>query len=191
MGRPPIGKIAMTATERSRRYRAGLATKPTPATKPEPIATKPEPVATKPAEAAIAAKDREIAQLKERIAELESQLRSAAQPAGTHALTATEYNVLLKCNSSNVVARLNDPELTQRFDEATRLLTSLKAKGYVTPTTVEQERAKRREEEERERRRQEYNAKAYAMLRKRQAAARKGQETKARKAAEHTRGHRP
>jgi hypothetical protein len=28
MGRPPIGKTAMTNTERSRRYRAGLATKP-------------------------------------------------------------------------------------------------------------------------------------------------------------------
>jgi hypothetical protein len=33
MGRPPIGKAAMTSTERSRRYRAGLATKPA-ATKP-------------------------------------------------------------------------------------------------------------------------------------------------------------
>jgi hypothetical protein len=36
MGRPPIGKRAMTSTERSRRYRAGLKRAPEPTTKPSP-----------------------------------------------------------------------------------------------------------------------------------------------------------
>jgi hypothetical protein len=53
MGRPPIGKRAMTNTERSRRYRAGLATKP----KSSPIAN-----------------EHEVAQLKVRIAKLEQEL---------------------------------------------------------------------------------------------------------------------
>jgi hypothetical protein len=66
MGRPPIGKVAMTNTERSRRYRAGLATKPH-ATKP---ATKSH--ATKPAEPATKL-DPDIASLKARIAELEKE----------------------------------------------------------------------------------------------------------------------
>jgi hypothetical protein len=35
MGRPPIGKRAMTSTERSRRYRAGKTVKPEPATTPQ------------------------------------------------------------------------------------------------------------------------------------------------------------
>jgi hypothetical protein len=42
MGRPPIGKAAMTSTERSRRYRAGLATKPA-ATKPATKSAHAEP----------------------------------------------------------------------------------------------------------------------------------------------------
>jgi hypothetical protein len=35
MGRPPIGKRAMTSTERSRRYRAGKTVKPEPAPTPQ------------------------------------------------------------------------------------------------------------------------------------------------------------
>jgi hypothetical protein len=35
MGRPPIGKRAMTSTERSRRYRAGKTVKPEAATTPQ------------------------------------------------------------------------------------------------------------------------------------------------------------
>jgi hypothetical protein len=54
MGRPPIGKVAMTSTERSRRYRAGLTAKP---------------AATKPTQ-----KDKEIAWLKARIRELEARI---------------------------------------------------------------------------------------------------------------------
>jgi hypothetical protein len=63
MGRPPIGKVAMTNTERSRRYRAGLTAG---ATSPRPA----EPDATKPAKPDW--RDREIARLKARIAKLES-----------------------------------------------------------------------------------------------------------------------
>jgi hypothetical protein len=91
MGRPPIGKVAMTSTERSHRYRAQHA---------KPAAAKPDGSATAAAQAEIArlkaeiarlkaaqakqpappesappsqdsAKDREIARLKARIAELE------------------------------------------------------------------------------------------------------------------------
>jgi hypothetical protein len=54
MGRPPIGKVAMTATERSRRYRAGLAA---------PTATKLEPDH----------RDEEIARLRAQVAELQHQ----------------------------------------------------------------------------------------------------------------------
>jgi hypothetical protein len=70
MGRPPIGKVAMTSTERSRRYRAGLAAKPA-ATKTAEPATKPK--AEPERDDRSAEKDREIAQLKARIAELESE----------------------------------------------------------------------------------------------------------------------
>jgi hypothetical protein len=81
MGRPPIGKVAMTNTERSRRRRAALAasphaTKPTePATKP--YVTEPPAHATKPGpdprDAEIARLTREVAQAKARIAELERE----------------------------------------------------------------------------------------------------------------------
>jgi hypothetical protein len=68
MGRPPIGKRAMTSTERSRRYRAGLAAKPA-ATKPAEPATKPEPDR----------RDADIARLSARIAELEAGTLSTAE----------------------------------------------------------------------------------------------------------------
>src|SRR5262245_41627533 len=68
MGRPPIGKVAMTSTERSRRYRAGLAAKPAPATKPAEPATKPGPDRR---DEKIAALERQLAQAHKRIAELE------------------------------------------------------------------------------------------------------------------------
>jgi len=74
MGRPPIGKVAMTSTERSRRRRAGLATKP--------AATKPAEPATKSSPAPDTAKDRQSASFKARIAELEAELiRERAKPA--------------------------------------------------------------------------------------------------------------
>jgi hypothetical protein len=65
MGRPPIGKRAMTSTERSRRYRAGLATKPT---------------ATKPSADANAELKRRIRELEARIRELESEDAGAEKP---------------------------------------------------------------------------------------------------------------
>jgi hypothetical protein len=65
MGRPPIGKKAMTSTERSRRRRAGMVAKPD-ATKPSRHATKPDP------------RDQEIARLMARVAELE-QVIAAGQ----------------------------------------------------------------------------------------------------------------
>jgi uncharacterized coiled-coil protein SlyX len=62
MGRPPIGKVAMTSTERSRRYRAGLATKP---------ATKPAPASDPATDARIHELEAELAQARKRIADLE------------------------------------------------------------------------------------------------------------------------
>jgi hypothetical protein len=56
MGRPPIGKKAMTAAERQRRYRAGLTAKPAPT-----------------------GKDREIARLKARVRDLEAQICKRAE----------------------------------------------------------------------------------------------------------------
>jgi hypothetical protein len=79
MGRPPIGKVAMTSTERSRRYRAGLASKPAPATKPAGAATKPK--AEPERDDRSAEKDREIARLKARNLELELEInRLKAEP---------------------------------------------------------------------------------------------------------------
>jgi hypothetical protein len=69
MGRPPIGKKAMTSTERSRRRRAGMAAKPD-ATKPSRHATKTDP------------RDQEIARLTARVVELE-QVIAAKQRAET------------------------------------------------------------------------------------------------------------
>jgi hypothetical protein len=80
MGRPPIGKVAMTSTERSRRYRAGLATKPA-ATKPAEPATKPAEPATKPGPDH---RDDEIARLKARIAELEKRGAGAQLTRSRH-----------------------------------------------------------------------------------------------------------
>jgi len=64
MGRPPIGKTAMSNTERSRRYRAGLATK---------HATKPSPASDTAKDARIRALEGELAQARKRIADLEGR----------------------------------------------------------------------------------------------------------------------
>ena len=79
MGRPPIGKVAMTNTERSSRYRAGLAAQPA-ATKfaTKPSATKPATkLATKLSPESEASEDQEIAKLKARMRELEAELAHA------------------------------------------------------------------------------------------------------------------
>jgi len=62
MGRPPIGTKAMTSTERSRRYRAGLATKP---------ATKPSPTSDSAKDARIRKLEAELEQARKSIADLE------------------------------------------------------------------------------------------------------------------------
>jgi hypothetical protein len=90
MGRPPIGKTAMTSTERSRRHR--LKHRPEPTTKRQlkariaelerevaslkADATKP---ATKPSPQPDTAKDQEIPELKVRIRELERRGQSEGQ----------------------------------------------------------------------------------------------------------------
>jgi hypothetical protein len=122
MGRPPIGKIAMTSTERSRRYRAGLATKPT-ATKPAKPATKP---AGREGEARL---QRELAAARGRIAELEAQLarRAAAEAsidgeeaAGAGPMGRKVFKILLK---------LADADDNTVLVAARKLVGDLKASG--------------------------------------------------------------
>jgi hypothetical protein len=128
MGRPPIGKVAMTNTERSRRRRAGLATTraaPKPATKPD--APKPPEPATKPP-------GPEIAWFKSRIVELEAKERAMkariaeleALPAAKPATAAPErvklgmddYNKLVRRLHPDAWAYLNDETLTDALKEA-------------------------------------------------------------------------
>jgi hypothetical protein len=76
MGRPPIGKTAMTGAERVRRYRAKHGTKPV--TKRHASVTKPEvDKATRAAKAEIAALAKELAQAKTRITEVERERHTA------------------------------------------------------------------------------------------------------------------
>jgi hypothetical protein len=62
MGRPPIGKVAMSATERWRRYRDRAANQTKPQTK----------LSTEDLSEVVAAKDRKIAKLKANVAELKA-----------------------------------------------------------------------------------------------------------------------
>jgi ParB family chromosome partitioning protein len=110
MGRPPIGKVAMTSTERSRRYRAGLTAKPA-ATKPAEHATKPEPDY----------RDAEIAQLKAHIIELEAALGQKSiiknlGPGGIHVLPGR----LVKLDNALVAS----------------LAKSIREHGLINPITV-------------------------------------------------------
>jgi hypothetical protein len=75
MGRPPIGKVAMTEAERKRRQRAGLANRRDVPKQAGPV-PKPSPVSD-------AAKDREIARLKAALAHRDREI--AALKKGTQA----------------------------------------------------------------------------------------------------------
>src|SRR5262245_4464363 len=83
MGRPPIGKTAMSAAERQRRHRAGMVAKPT-VTKPSPDVTKPKPAEVDPSMVEIESLKAEIAALKAELADTVSQLggqRHQSRPA--------------------------------------------------------------------------------------------------------------
>ena len=76
MGRPPIGKRAMTAAERQRRHRAGQTAKPAPAFRDSPPVTKQSraddgahAARLRELEAALQNRDKEIAALKAEIAD--------------------------------------------------------------------------------------------------------------------------
>jgi hypothetical protein len=73
MGRPPIGKTAMTDAERMRRYRLKHG-------KDKPV-TKPRAPVTKQASPDHAALAKQLAQAKARIAELEAKLRAIRDAA--------------------------------------------------------------------------------------------------------------
>jgi hypothetical protein len=109
MGRPPIGRRAMTSTERSRRYRAGMA-----ATKP---ATK---SAASGSPDALAAKDREIARLKARIAELEAlpATRPATAAPERVKLSVGDHNKLVRNLHPDRWAHLNDDALSLALNQA-------------------------------------------------------------------------
>jgi hypothetical protein len=139
MGRPPIGEVAMTGTERSRRRRASLAAKPAPKRIRE-LETRPtaELVAEikfldrirelqerlRPALQAVAAKDQEIAQLKDRIAELEMELELSLFTLrnGRDGIHRKEYLNLLFCLHPDRVALLKDEKLTECFNAALQTL---------------------------------------------------------------------
>jgi hypothetical protein len=74
MGRPPIGKVAMTDAERQRRRRERLAAKPdTPPFRDKPHVTKPSPATHRQPNPEPQAEPAIVAQLKARIAELEQE----------------------------------------------------------------------------------------------------------------------
>jgi hypothetical protein len=133
MGRPPIGKRAMTSTERSWRRRERLraehpATKPDrPATKPEP-ATKPSGPATKPAGVADGARfellEKELAAAKARIAELEANVsphaRDEADLASLPKSSRERFEALVRRQEREYEARVRyaaDVEARRKLDE--------------------------------------------------------------------------
>jgi hypothetical protein len=137
MGRPPIGKVAMTSTERSRRYRAGLSTKPAAATKPAEHATKqeagPRPAPERDWGAELRQREAEITQLKARIAELETkpspsddrvaELEAALKKTQRGFIwSMKEYRDVVWCIHPDRVKFLNDDKLTARFDAAFRVV---------------------------------------------------------------------
>lgn len=99
MGRPPIGKVAMTATERSRRYRSKLGTAE-PATKH----------ATKLGgdDGALA---QELARAKTRIAELEALLASRTKPPASAPgrANATATATMNSGKAGKMIRKLADP----------------------------------------------------------------------------------
>src|SRR5262245_35838901 len=118
MGRPPIGKVAMTSTERSRRRRAGLAansaaTKPVePATKPQGKPERdppgPDPAALAQAKARIIELERALAQanaLERALAQAKARLKAAGDDIAAlekargrkFILKRADYRLLLKC----------------------------------------------------------------------------------------------
>jgi hypothetical protein len=202
MGRPPIGTVAMTSTERSRRRRAALATKPAePATKPS-AATKP---ATKPSPAPDPAKDREIAELKARIAGLEQErdrYKQMAESGGEQQLkdriaklekdlrragrgfiwSQKEYNDVAFCVHPDRISHLKDDALTARFNAAFDVVRTSKdilvdKNAEIRHARNEKFGAQMREEmarsfRERAQEEAERRAKAKATREKRSAAAR-------------------
>ena len=129
MGRPPIGKTAMSATERSRRYRAGLATKPD-AAKPDaakPDATKhaAKPDATKHATKpdATSTADAELAAAKARIRELEATLAKA------HRVAAVPADGKMSAQTFKLLCSLDAPEDGVVLNAARALVRNLKASG--------------------------------------------------------------
>jgi hypothetical protein len=116
LGRPPVGEVAMSSTERSRRYRAGLATK---------SATKP---ATKPAGAAEPEeRERRIKALKTENKNLKAKLFDAKQ-----AIARCEIEMVKKggmnLRTMNLIAKAFDPE-TRKYRTRTELNAILDAAG--------------------------------------------------------------
>jgi hypothetical protein len=181
MGRPPIGKVAMTATERSRRYRARLTAGPA-ATKPVGPATKPVGPATKPTPDR---RDEQIAQLKARVAELEQaqhgdeqlkarivELEAALKETGRGFIwTARQYRDVEFCAHPDRIAHLRDEALSARFDAAFRTVKS--SKGILVDKDAEErhEQSEKFRDEVRERMGKVF-AKRAAREEERQAKAR-------------------
>jgi hypothetical protein len=112
LGRPPVGEVAMSSTERSRRYRAGLATK---------SATKPAPAAE------LEARERRIKALTTENQNLKAKLLDAKQ-----AISRCEIEIVKKggmnLRTMNLIAKAFDPE-TRKYRTRTELNAILDAAG--------------------------------------------------------------
>jgi uncharacterized phage infection (PIP) family protein YhgE len=110
MGRPPIGKVAMTATERVRRFRAKQRADK-PVTKP---VTKPD-----------TALEKELAQAKRHIAELEQHQAKPSGPAVNEAALAQKREQML-LRGENAKLKSENAKLKTMLKEAPNVAELLK-----------------------------------------------------------------
>jgi hypothetical protein len=174
MGRPPIGKTAMTGAERVRRYRLKHGADK-PVTKPVTKHSTDNVAGKAALKAELMCKDREIARLKARVAELEARGEAMkASKDAPHAttgpkiqLSATDYKRLAFNIHPNRWDHLNNKELTKALNEAIQVIGTM-FEAVKQETRREAEARARREAEDRE-----WRAKRHAEFLRRQAAARK------------------
>jgi hypothetical protein len=139
MGRPPIGKSAMTAAERQRRHRAGLGKKPEPQQAeagPRPEDRTSQETALK---RALATANEECARLRKENERL-TALMTKGSDNGT--ISRKTYMLILSCLHSDSRRSVSDEKLTAAFVayEATMA-------GKVMSERVETEQRRREREE--------------------------------------------
>src|SRR5262245_24511677 len=121
MGRPPIGKVAMTAAERVQRYRIKHAVGK-PVTKRNEIDDSAKDRAIAGLKACNDAKDREIADLKARIAELETAAKVATTDLKHHRGESRRVSEGEDTKLRKIIRRLDSPENEHEAVSALRAL---------------------------------------------------------------------